>query len=171
MEVVRVGCWAHARRYFHEALEERAKAANVVLRLIAKLYRFEAQWDETKVGTERAALRRAHFARPLYWLRRVTEGLGRQALPQSRLGKACAYLLNHWDVLVAHQDHAITRLDNNLVENAIRPSAIGKKTGCLSATPLPASAPRSSTPSSSRASATERIRSRICAMCSRGCRR
>jgi len=125
--IVRVGCWAHARRKFHEALEERPKAANVVLRIIGRLYRLEAQWDEAKVGDRRAALRQEHFARPLFWLRRITEGLARQTLPQSQLGKACAYLLNHWDVLVAHQQHAITRLDNNLVENAIRPSAIGKK--------------------------------------------
>jgi transposase len=126
-KVVRVGCWAHARRYFHEALDERAKAANVVLRIISKLSRLEAKWDEAKVGMERAALRRTHFARPLYWLRRIAEGLRRQALPQSQLGKACTYLLNNWDAFVAHQEHAITRLDNNLVENAIRPSALGKK--------------------------------------------
>lgn len=125
--IVRVGCWAHARRYFHEAIEERPKAANLMLRIIGKLYRLEAKWDEAKAGAERAALRQAHFARPLYWLRRIAEGLGRRALPQSRLGKACTYLVNNWDVLVAHQDHAHTRLDNNLVENAIRPSAIGKK--------------------------------------------
>jgi transposase len=125
--IARVGCWAHARRYFHAAKDERPKAANVVLRLISRLYRFEAQWDEANVGEERAALRQKHFARPLYWLRRVVEGLNRQTLPQSNLGKACAYLLNHWEVLVAHQQHGFTRLDNNLVENAIRPSAIGKK--------------------------------------------
>jgi transposase len=125
--VVCVGCWAHARRYFHEAIDDHAKPANVVLRIISKLYRLEAKWDEAKVGAERAALRRQQFARPLFWLRRIAEGLARQALPQSRLGKACTYLLNNWDTLVAHQEHAITRLDNNLVENAIRPSAIGKK--------------------------------------------
>lgn len=125
--IVRVGCWAHARRRFHEALEERPKAANLVLRLIGTLYRLESEWDEMKVGEARVALRREHFARPLRWLRRVVVGLARQALPQSQLGKACSYLLNHWDVLVAHQNHAFTRIDNNLVENAIRPSAIGKK--------------------------------------------
>jgi hypothetical protein len=54
-------------------------------------------------------------------------GLAGQALPQSLLGKACSYLLNHWEVLVAHQNHSFTRIDHNLVENAIRPSAIGKK--------------------------------------------
>ncbi len=42
-------------------------------------------------------------------------------------GKACDYLLRYWAALTAHVDHGQTRLDNNLVENAIRPSAIGKK--------------------------------------------
>ncbi len=125
--IVRVGCWAHARRKFNDAIEERSKAANLVLRLIARLYRLEQAWDAANVGDRRAALRQAEFARPLRWLRQVVTGLARQSLPQSQLGKACSYLLNHWDVLVAHRNHAHTRLDNNLVENAIRPSAIGKK--------------------------------------------
>jgi transposase len=122
-----VGCWAHARRYFVEAMAERPKAVQLVLRLIAQLYRLEARWDEEKIGDQRAALRQRDFARPLRWLRRVAVGLRERALPRSLLGKACAYLIEHWDVLVAHQQHAFTRLDNNLVENAIRPSAIGKK--------------------------------------------
>jgi hypothetical protein len=50
-------------------------------------------------------------------------GLRRQSL----LGKACDYLLGHWDPLTAHLRHGQTRLDTNLIENAIRPSAIGKK--------------------------------------------
>lgn len=125
--IVRVGCWAHARRRFHDAIDERPKAANLVLRIISKLYRLEAKWDEANVTDERAALRKQHFARPLRWLRRIVEALAKQALPQSQLGKACAYLLNHWDVLIEHQNHSCTRIDNNLVENAIRPSAIGKK--------------------------------------------
>jgi transposase len=122
-----VGCWAHARRYFVEAMAEKPKAVDLVLRLIAQLYRLEREWDEAKVGERRAELRQRHFARPLRWLRRITSGLRAQALPRSLLGKACAYLLEHWDMLVAHQRYAMTRLDNNLVENAIRPSAIGKK--------------------------------------------
>jgi transposase-like protein len=121
--IVRVGCWAHARRRFHEALKERPKAANLVLRLIARLYGLERDWEEAKVGEARADLRREKFARPLRWVRQVVTGLARQAL----LGKACSYLLNHWEVWVAHQNHSFTRIDNNLVENAIRPSAIGKK--------------------------------------------
>jgi transposase len=125
--IVRVGCWAHTRRKFHEAIDERPKAANLVLRLISELYRLESEWDAASVCDGRAALRKEHFARPLRWLNLVVRGLSKQALPQSQLGKACSYLLNHWDVLVAHQNHSSTRIDNNLVENAIRPSAIGKK--------------------------------------------
>ncbi len=47
--------------------------------------------------------------------------------PKSGLAKACDYLLRYRDAIAAHVDHGETRLDNNLVENAIRPSAIGKK--------------------------------------------
>lgn len=122
-----VGCWAHARRRFFEALGEKPKAVELVLRLIGQLYQLERGWDEAQVGDSRAALRQEHFARPLRWLRRVVLGLRAQVLPRSLLGKACSHLLDHWDVLVAHQQHAFTRLDNNLIENAIRPSAIGKK--------------------------------------------
>ena len=48
-------------------------------------------------------------------------------LPQSGLGKACAYLLNHWAPLTGHLQYTQTKLDTNAIENAIRPSAIGKK--------------------------------------------
>jgi Transposase IS66 family len=48
-------------------------------------------------------------------------------LPKSTLGKACDYLLSQWAPLIAHLHHGESRLDNNLVENAIRPSCIGKK--------------------------------------------
>ena len=124
--VVWVGCWAHARRKFFEALAERPKAVQLVLRLIGRLYQLEREWDEAG-RADRATLRQAHFARPLHWLHRVTLGLRSQVLPRSLLGKACTYLLNHWEPLTTHLHHGHTRLDNNLVENAIRPSAIGKK--------------------------------------------
>jgi len=122
-----VGCWAHARRKFFEAVAERPRTAERILRLIAQLYRLEREWDEAQVGERRAALRQTHFARPLYWLRRIALALRATALPKSGLGQACTYLLNQWVPLTAHLQHSQTRLDNNLVENAIRPSAIGKK--------------------------------------------
>ena len=121
-----VGCWAHARRKFFEAAAERPRTARSILRLIGRLYRHEAEWDEAKVDGRRAALRQEHFARPLYWLGRITRLLRARVLPQSGLGKACDYLLNHWEPLTAHLRHSQTRLDTNTVENAIRPSALGK---------------------------------------------
>ena len=122
-----VGCWAHARRKFFEAAAERPQTAARVLRLIAQLYQLEREWDEQEVGEQRAALRQQYFARPLYWLRRLAIALQAKVLPKSGLGQACAYLLGHWAPLTAHLQHSQTRLDNNLVENAIRPSALGKK--------------------------------------------
>lgn len=126
-DVARVGCWAHARRYFTEALKDTPRAAEFVLERIRQLYRLEARWDEENVGPRRAALRQEHFERPLRWLHRVVLRLRSRHLPSSNLGKGCHYLLANWEQLVAHQRYAFTRLDNNLVENAIRPSAIGKK--------------------------------------------
>jgi transposase len=122
-----VGCWAHARRKFFEAASERPKTATRVLQLIAQLYQLEARWDEEKVTANRAALRQEHFARPLARLQWLVRGLQNRVLPQSGLGQACAYLLGHWAPLTAHRQHSQTKLDTNAIENAIRPSAIGKK--------------------------------------------
>jgi transposase len=122
-----VGCWAHARRKFFEAVSERPRTAERILQLIARLYRLERQWDEANVGDQRAALRQQYFARPLHWLHKIALALRSRALPRSGLGQACTYLLNQWEPLTAHLRHSQTRLDNNLIENAIRPSAIGKK--------------------------------------------
>lgn len=123
-----VACWAHARRRFFESQAEHPKAAALILRLIGKLYQKEREWDTANVSTnQRRELRQLHFAQTLRWLKRIALGLRERVLPKSGLGKACDYLLGHWPPLTAHLDHGETRLDNNLVENAIRPSAIGKK--------------------------------------------
>ena len=108
-------------------MAERPKTATRVLRLIAQLYQLEAQWDEQAVGEKRAALRQEHFARPLARLRWLVRALQNRALPKSGLGQACAYLLGHWAPLTAHLQYSQTKLDTNAIENAIRPSAIGKK--------------------------------------------
>ncbi len=127
-EVTWVCCWAHARRKFFEAEREWPKAIRLVLRIIGWLYECEARWDQHHLSDKkRGEHRRRHYPRPLYWLKKVVIGLRERVLPKSGLGKACDYLLRFWTPLTAHLDHGQTRLDNNLVENAIRPSAIGKK--------------------------------------------
>jgi transposase len=131
-DVTWVGCWAHARRKFFEAQKENPRVVQAVLRLIARLYRRETEWDEQKINTTERAKQRASdqgHARTIAALKKLTERLRErgQVLPRSDLGKACTYLLNQWIPLTAHLQSGETRLDNNLVENAIRPSAIGKK--------------------------------------------
>jgi transposase len=129
-----VGCWAHARRKFIEAQGERAKAVRVILKLIAKLYQLERTWDEIDLAAhrprdcaERERLRARGFSRTLKWLHALALRLREQVRPKSGLGEACGYLLAQWLPLTRHVENGQTRLDNNLVENAIRPSAIGKK--------------------------------------------
>ena len=123
-----VGCWAHARRKFFEAQSEHPKAVRLILRIIAWLYECEALYDEHHLSSaQRQFKRHKYYTRPLYWLKKLALGLRERVLPKSNLGKACDYLLGHWTPLTEHLKHGATRLDNNLVENAIRPSAIGKK--------------------------------------------
>ncbi len=128
--VVWVGCWAHARRYFFEAQGEKPRVATAVLRLIARMYRRERQWDaEGLHGDARQVARRGPegLERTMKALRRLAVWTRERVLPKSAMGKACDYLLAHWAPLSAHLDFGVTRLDNNLVENAIRPSCVGKK--------------------------------------------
>jgi transposase len=133
-EVAWVGCWAHARRKFIEAQGENPKAVRAVLKLIGRLYRLEREWDEADhaAGRERdaagrARLRSHHHERTLSWLHALALGLRERSRPKSGLGVASGYLLSQWTPLTRHVEHGQTRLDNNLVENAIRPTAVGKK--------------------------------------------
>lgn len=100
----------------------------MILRIIGRLYACERRWDDHGLSAaQRREQRQRDFARPLHWLHKLAVGLRGRVLPKSALGKACDYLLAQWVPLTTHLDHGQTRLDNNLVENAIRPSAIGKK--------------------------------------------
>ena len=124
------GCWTHVRRKFHEALEQSNKMAGWILRLIQNLYRVESRLREQKVGPNLRAAVRASESRPLVQrLERVLIKLkasGRY-LPQSLLGTAIDYTLGLWPTLGVYLDDGRVEIDNNLVENAIRPTAIGKK--------------------------------------------
>lgn len=127
--VERVGCWAHARRRFHEALKESPGPASFVLRLIGQLYRLEQAWDEAgwTEPAQRAHLRQRDFVLPLGLLHKVAKRLAGRARPRSLLGQSCHYLLAQWPVLSAHLRFGQTRLDTNLVENSIRPTKLGAK--------------------------------------------
>ncbi|GHC14235.1 IS66 family transposase [Cerasicoccus arenae] len=126
--VTALGCMAHARRKFYEALKSHPREAALVLKLIAKLYEREADYRQQGLSPEeRQAHRQDQNEITLTRLQKVISITSRQALPKSAIGKACTYAISQWPKLIAFQQHGIAEIDNNLMENAIRPSAIGKK--------------------------------------------
>jgi transposase len=126
-ELILVGCWAHARRGFHEALVEGRSAAWLVGQ-IGKLYAVEKHLREQYAGPQLRAAVRAWQSRPiLERLRRAMEVVRRRVLPKSLLGQAIDYTLARWESLTRYVDDGRLEIDNNLCENAIRPTAVGKK--------------------------------------------
>jgi len=122
-----IGCWAHVRRGFHEALPEGRLAAWIVGQ-IGLLYGVEKHLRQQKAGPQLRAARRAWQSRPvLTRLRRALEIVRRRVLPQSLLGQAIDYALGRWETLTRYVDDGRLEIDNNLCENAIRPTAVGKK--------------------------------------------
>jgi hypothetical protein len=129
-KVTLAGCWAHVRRKIYEALEESPRTAAWLLRQIQHLYRVEAQLREGGAGPVVREAVRAHQSRPIIQrLHRAFTRLkaGGRHLPQSLVGTAIDYALGQWPTLEVFLKDGRIEIDNNLVENAIRPTAVGKK--------------------------------------------
>jgi transposase len=128
--VALAGCWAHVRRKFYESLESSPRSAGWILRQLQHLYLIESRLREAKAGPQLRQAVRAHQSRPIVQrLERVLlrfKSSGRH-LPQSPMGSAIDYALGQWTSLQVYLDDGRVEIDNNLVENAIRPTAIGKK--------------------------------------------
>jgi len=122
------GCMAHARRKLVEALDAKAFAAAPAVSIIRKLYAIEARARDAALSPdERLALRQAE-SKPLMdelsaWLKRQLP----RARPKSPLGKAVTYLDNQWKALSVFLADGRISIDNNLVENKIRPMALGRR--------------------------------------------
>lgn len=122
------GCWAHARRKFFDIKERFPRECAVYLKLVTKLYAVEKEIREGELAAEAAfKLRQEKSVNTHARIRRVLEILRRCSLPASELGKACDYSLSHWDYLSTYLRHGHVQIDNNWMENAIRPTAMGKK--------------------------------------------
>lgn len=124
------GCWAHIRRGFYEAREECPKIAGWFLRQIQNLYRIESALRDKKAGPALREAVRAHQSRPI--VERIGRALVRfktigRFFPKSLMGEAIKYSLGQWSALQVYLGDGRVEIDNNLVENAIRPTAIGKK--------------------------------------------
>jgi transposase len=124
------GCWAHVRRKFHDALDQTPRTGGWLLRQIQHLYQVEAHLRQHRAGPRLRAAVRAHQSRPI--VERIHQALvllkaSHRHLPQSLLGQAIDYALGQWPTLAIFLNDGRVEIDNNLVENAIRPTAIGKK--------------------------------------------
>lgn len=129
-KIVLAGCLAHVRRKFYEAREAAPKIAGWFLAQFKNLYRLEDQLRRGRAGPKLREAERASLSRPV--LTRLQRALvrlktKRRFLPQSLIGKAIDYALSQWPALLVFLDDGRLEIDNNLIENAIRPTAIGKK--------------------------------------------
>ena len=123
-------CWAHARRKVHQAQEQAPQLAGWIIHQIGLLYEIERHLRRAKVGPQLRAAVRASQSRMIYQrLFRVLERLNLTGrfLPRSGMGEAISYTLNLWKLLGVYLEQGQVEIDNNLVENAIRPTALGKK--------------------------------------------
>jgi transposase len=125
-----VGCWAHARRKFDEALKvqggKKTGRAQIALNEIRKLYAVER--DIKTLSAAEKYTQRQERAKPVAlklraWLTRSLP----EVAPKTTLGKALRYLDNEWPRLVPYLDNGELPIDNNACENAIRPFVIGRK--------------------------------------------
>lgn len=123
------GCWAHVRRKFYEAMEHSGDARQV-LGMIQQLYAVEEELRQARAGPEERREQRQQRSRPILESLNTQLQQWRQShahLPQSSMGKALSYTLKQWEYLWKFLEDGRLEMDNNLVENAIRPSAVGKK--------------------------------------------
>jgi transposase len=126
--VVPLNCWAHARRKFFDAQDSDKEKASKVLIEIQSLYAVEAYChDMAKSAEEVNAHRHEYASTVLHNLHITLQEQLATTLPSSPLGKALQYTLARWDKLNVYLQDGYLRIDNNLIENSIRPVALGRK--------------------------------------------
>ncbi len=120
-----VGCLAHIRRKFFEAKDADPRA-NEALKLIQAIYLLERQWRDL-TPEQRLVERKSQLAKPF---KDFTEWLAKhqnEVIPKTRLSKAINYGLHQWPSLKIILEDGRINLDNNGIENQVRPLALGRK--------------------------------------------
>lgn len=129
-KLIHVGCWAHARRKFVDAVKvnpQDAAAVSMVLRMDGLFLVDRDARKKEMSAAERLAHRRTLSQEFVDEIQGWCKELQRTALPQSALGKAVAYTLNMWPKLVRCLEYEEVELSNNLAENSMRGVALGRK--------------------------------------------
>jgi len=126
--IVEVGCWAHARRYFKDAVATAAVEATQVLLWIGELYGVERAARERPLDEPARGQLRHERARPILERLRVSlPPLALTALPKSPLGQAVGYATRQWAALTRYLEHGALEIDNNGAERALKPIVLGRK--------------------------------------------
>jgi Transposase and inactivated derivatives len=122
------GCMAHARRKFEKAKDNDLKRAEYVLERMQKLYMTEREARENSLSWNQRKELRIEKSLPV--LKELESWMKEQlpdVLPKSAIGQAIAYTLGLWNRLTRYIDNGQVEIDNNLIENSIRPVALGRK--------------------------------------------
>jgi transposase len=123
--LIEVGCWAHARRYYHKALDSDQPRMGPALLLIAQLYQVEEHARALTVE-ERLRLRQFESRPILDKLNHYLLEIQAEVLPKSPEGRAVRYTLKNWTALNRYCEDGNLSIDNNATERAIRGVAVGR---------------------------------------------
>ncbi|MCK6610735.1 MAG: IS66 family transposase, partial [Bacteroidia bacterium] len=123
-----VCCMAHARRNFFDAQGNDKQRAEYFIGAIQPLYRLEQELKDNGATREVILQKRKEIADPILkdlhiWLKANLP----QVLPKSTIGQAIGYALARWEKIMRYTKDAALLIDNNLIENQIRPVAVGRK--------------------------------------------
>ena len=126
--VLPLGCWAHIRRKFNESLSNDKARADYALAQISLLYDVERKADEDNLSYDERSELRSRLSYPIMvafekWL--VNEYP--KVLPKSPIGKAIRHTYENYHRLTRYHLDGRYKIDNNLIENSVRPVALGKK--------------------------------------------
>ncbi len=131
LKVRRVACMAHIRRKFHDALGERPALAGWFIRQIGRLYDIERVLREGGATPPvRLRIRGLQSRGIMRLIHDAALGLRRRSntiLPKSAMGQALDYALGQWDAMMRYLDDGLAEIDNNLIENCLRPVVLGRK--------------------------------------------
>jgi len=123
-----LGCFAHARRYFEKALDQDNQRATWMLEAIQRLYLVEEEARQANLTySDRHQLRQEKSAPILAEIKEWLHQNGTRVLPASLIGKAINYTVGMWPRLERYITDGRFEIDNNLIENTIRPIALGRK--------------------------------------------
>ena len=127
--ITRLGCWAHARRYFSKVLDQgQNQNAQNMVELIGKLYRVEKQIRENDYKPDKIkTIRSEQSVGILKEIKTLLDQTLHTTTPSGLMGKALGYLYNQWPNLIGYTENGNYPIDNNAAENAIRPFVIGRK--------------------------------------------